>query len=296
MWDCEKVSARCANGHRIDRNLICGESRKPAEAPCNLSTPLAGECAAFKWHRSVVIVAATFADERNELSSGFFADCSTGYIITVAHAVKRFSRGLSATHILIGIPTKNGEVEFCFTAEIAVAGNASNDSAVLKITGRVPEISEVLLSDLPGLKLASEFFRGEIVSLIGYNQEGEGVVPPASFVDGRHDELQGRVCKYSKGPITEGVREEIMVAGDRVIQGHSGGPCLNARGEVLGILSRHDCYNGHRWYLVPYWRLQNELQMAKKMCQAESNVAPEGLRGAPEGIRSAPERLRGAPE
>jgi Trypsin-like peptidase domain len=287
-WDVARVRSqsvafvRCANGHRIDRNLICGDSREPAGAPCCYSTPIIGECVAFEWHRSVVIVAVVFSDERGNVGSGFVADSELGLILTAAHTMKPTSKGSDDSlvkEILVGVPRENdGRVEFCFAAEIAVLGSSNVDAVVLKVTSRGPGTSDVLPSDLPGLKLASESFRGEIVSFIGYNQEGEGVVPPASFVECRHDELHGRVCKFSKIPTMEGIFEEIVVDGGRVIHGHSGGPCLNARGEVLGILSRHDCYNGHRWYLVPYWKLRNDLQTAREM-QAERNEAPERLRG-----------------
>jgi V8-like Glu-specific endopeptidase len=45
-------------------------------------------------------------------------------------------------------------------------------------------------------------------------------------------------------------REEIVVICP-TIGGHSGGPCVNQQGEVIGILSRADPAENQRCYLVP---------------------------------------------
>jgi hypothetical protein len=268
----------CMYGHHINRKLICGETR----APFNHSATLRRECVAFNWRRSVVVVRAEFADGRREpqLSSGFVADSTNGYIVTVAHTVKCFSQDLSAMRIFIGVHLENGDVEFCFTAEIVVVGNASKDAAVLKITGRVPDTPEVSLSDLPDLTLATESFMGENVTCIGYNQEGEGIVPPGTILNLQPDFLRGYVCKQFTFQMEDGsTREEIVVDGGRVIAGHSGGPCLTASGEVLGILSRTDCYNGHRWFLVPFWTLRSYLEKANELGRTQPTVTPGRLRG-----------------
>jgi len=45
-------------------------------------------------------------------------------------------------------------------------------------------------------------------------------------------------------------REEIVVMCP-TISGHSGGPCVNYQGEVIGLLSRVDSAEMHRCYVVP---------------------------------------------
>ena len=48
------------------------------------------------------------------------------------------------------------------------------------------------------------------------------------------------------------------------ISGHSGGPCLNDEGRVVGILSRADRVDRQRCYLVPSSELRTLVNKARK--------------------------------
>lgn len=123
---------------------------------------------------------------------------------------------------------------------------------------------------LPTLKFlsATTVEREEQIRIIGYNQGGEGLVGPGKKLN--------RVLDFALGyyvstyPSSEGVRsgrfrprEEIIVMCP-TIGGHSGGPCVNNQGEVIGILSRADPADPQRCYLVPSDELKSLVKQAKK--------------------------------
>ena len=59
-------------------------------------------------------------------------------------------------------------------------------------------------------------------------------------------------------------REEIVIICP-TIGGHSGGPCVNQQGEVIGILSRADPAENQRCYLVPTYEWRPLLKKAKNI-------------------------------
>ena len=58
-------------------------------------------------------------------------------------------------------------------------------------------------------------------------------------------------------------RSEIVVICP-TIGGHSGGPCINQQGEVIGILSRVDPTDKQRCYLVPSSEFNPLIKEAKR--------------------------------
>ena len=55
------------------------------------------------------------------------------------------------------------------------------------------------------------------------------------------------------------------------ISGHSGGPCVNANGEVIGIVSRADPVEKDRCYLVPAKQIKILLNKAKERFDCGGN-------------------------
>lgn len=100
----------------------------------------------------------------------------------------------------------------------------------------------------------------EQVRIVGYNQGGEGLLGPGESLNLDVDFAKGYVCKKFTGGDQSGVtptrqdrfrpREEIVVICP-TIGGHSGGPCVNQQGEVIGILSRADPAENQRCYVSP---------------------------------------------
>jgi hypothetical protein len=161
---------------------------------------------------------------------------------------------------------------------IEAKGECHIDACVLRITTRMEtdvegdgegcgEQPEKLLLNNPDamkreklqhLKVTEKCELDEQVRILGYNQGGEGLLGPGESLNRYVDFARGYVCKkFAGGEETGGYlrhhfkpREEIVVICP-TIGGHSGGPCVNQQGEVIGILSRADPAENHRCYLVP---------------------------------------------
>ena len=167
------------------------------------------------------------------------------------------------------------------------------DACVLRITTRMEndiggdgdgcgdEIEKLLLNNpqalkqekLQQLKITDKCELDEPVRIIGYNQGGEGLMGPGVNLNRYVDFARGYVCKKFAGgesgasqPVKHRFkpREEIVVICP-TIGGHSGGPCVNQQGEVIGILSRADPAENQRCYLVPTYEWRSLLKQAKKI-------------------------------
>lgn len=65
-------------------------------------------------------------------------------------------------------------------------------------------------------------------------------------------------------------RQELVIICP-TLTGHSGGPCCNQQGEVIGILSRVDSVDSDRCYVVPACEWKLLLKKAKKICKSTSH-------------------------
>ncbi len=165
------------------------------------------------------------------------------------------------------------------------------DACILKITTRMEtdvtgngegcgDLPERLLLNNPvamkqeklhQLKITDKCELDEQVRIVGYNQGGEGLLGPGVRLNRYIDFARGYVCKKfaaGEGATDDEIRhrfkprEEIVVICP-TIGGHSGGPCVNQQGEVIGILSRADPAESQRCYLVPTYEWRSLLKEAK---------------------------------
>ena len=173
-------------------------------------------------------------------------------------------------------------------------GECHLDACVLRITTRLekdvggngdgcgdqPEI--LLLNDekamkreqLQALKITEKCELDEQVRILGYNQGGEGLLGPGESLNRFVDFARGYVCmKFAHEEQHTGgsagkrrdrfkPREEIVVICP-TIGGHSGGPCVNQQGEVIGILSRADPTENQRCYIAPAYEWKSLVKEAK---------------------------------
>jgi hypothetical protein len=121
------------------------------------------------------------------------------------------------------------------------------------------------------------------VRIVGFNQGGEDVLEKGKHVNLSVDFAKGYICKIFKVPVraddensdsssssssistkTFSPLEEIVVD-CKTISGHSGGPCVNGEGKVIGILSRADRNDRQRCYLVPGSQLKKLVRNVKKI-------------------------------
>lgn len=174
-------------------------------------------------------------------------------------------------------------------------GECHIDACVLRITTRLekdvggdgegcgdqPEIlllgNEQALKNekLQTLKLSDNVELEEQVRILGYNQGGEGLLGPGESLNRFVDFARGYVCKKfasgeqertSKSSLRDRFkpREEIAVI-CQTIGGHSGGPCVNQQGHVIGILSRADPAESQRCYISPTSEWKPLVKMAKNI-------------------------------
>jgi Trypsin-like peptidase domain len=125
---------------------------------------------------------------------------------------------------------------------------------------------------LYSLKVSTRCELEEQVRIVGFNQGGEGLLGPGESLSRYADFAKGYVCKkFASGEDSSvGVklrdrfkpRSEIVVICP-TIGGHSGGPCVNQQGEVIGILSRADPAENQRCYLSPTNEWKHLVKMAK---------------------------------
>lgn len=173
-------------------------------------------------------------------------------------------------------------------------GECHIDACVLRITTRLEkdvggdgegcgDQPEILLlnnqlamknEELQSLKITENVELEEQVRILGYNQGGEGLLGPGESLNRFVDFARGYVCKkFASGEQEQSganslrdrfkPREEIAVICP-TIGGHSGGPCVNQQGEVIGILSRADPAESQRCYISPTSEWKPLIKIARK--------------------------------
>jgi GTPase SAR1 family protein len=211
--------------------------------------------------------------------------------------------GLRSGKVVIGVIPKDQESDgkdmavFRFFAQIVSKdpsfdrGECHLDACVLRITTRMendiggdgegcgdqPEIlllndqKAMKLQQLSTLKLTEKCELEEQVRIVGYNQGGEGLLGPGEHLNRYVDFAKGYVCmKFIHEQSPSGRRTELFKPREEIvvicptIGGHSGGPCVNQQGEVVGILSRADPAESQRCYLVPASEIKVLVNRAKK--------------------------------
>jgi hypothetical protein len=204
--------------------------------------------------------------------------------------------GLHSARAVIGIIPeggKEGHAVFRYFAEIVAEDIHNMDACVLKITTRleqdvdndtiVGDQSEqildgqgVLEEPLQAMKMTRRFELEEAIRVMGFNQGGEGLLEKGKHVNRSVDFAKGYIVKHfiaddhssSSGDSSSTgcgfqPREEIVIMCP-TISGHSGGPCVNDEGKIVGILSRGDPVDRQRCYLVPSSEIKLLVNKAKK--------------------------------
>jgi hypothetical protein len=146
------------------------------------------------------------------------------------------------------------------------------------LVGAQPDIPVNIVKDkLVSLKMTRRYELEETVRILGFNQGGKGLLEQGKHVNRSADFAKGYICKQfkmsddrsdgsfdsSSGGSGFSPREEIVVMCP-TISGHSGGPCVNDEGKVVGVLSRADPVDRQRCYLVPASELKMLVAKPKK--------------------------------
>jgi hypothetical protein len=224
------------------------------------------------------------------VGSGFIANEKLGLVVTASHTLFEMSKardfgaeykGCRNPSAIIGlIPSGSEYAVFRYFAKVVTEDIRNMDACILKITsklendvnnhtlvGKQPakDLSNIQEEKLSSLKITSCYALEQAVRLIGFNQGGEGRFEKGKHVHRTIDLAPGLIIKKFKptddnssssnglSSSEEGVflpKEEIVVKCN-TIEGHSGGPCVDNDGKVVGILSRSDPVDCQRCYLVP---------------------------------------------
>lgn len=212
--------------------------------------------------------------------------------------------GLKNAKVVIGvIPDGGHNAVYRYFAEVLSDDIYCVDACVVRLTSKLAhdvdgdilrhqagqsqlDLEEDLLNldaihqeSLRSLKLTSRFELEESVRILGFNQGGEGVLEQGKHINRSADFAKGYIVKkfvappmsdddssHSSDMSTKSMfspREEIVVICP-TISGHSGGPCVNNDGKVVGILSRADPGERQRCYLVPSSEIKDLVKKAKK--------------------------------
>ena len=209
--------------------------------------------------------------------------------------------GYKNAKVVIGVIPEGGHnAVYRYFAEIIAEDISGVDACVVRLTSKInndidgdltqqPDdaltssplnLEAICQESLRSLKLTTRFELEESVRILGFNQGGEGVLEQGKHVNRSADFAKGYICKkFVAPPMSDDdsshsstmssrsmcfvPREEIVVICP-TIAGHSGGPCVNNDGKVIGILSRADPGERQRCYLVPSGELKDLIKKAKK--------------------------------
>lgn len=244
--------------------------------------------------------------------SGFIVDKKRGFIVTAGHTLmdRETWREVKGKIVIGVVPNNSSRADpvavYRYFARIIAKdpminenGMCKVDACVLQITTRmendvlesgkeIGEQPETLLMNNPGamknenfnqMKVSQKFELDEAVRILGFNQGGEGLIGPGEELNRCADFARGYVVmKFAiyenseQSPDRKFQPNSEIVVICPTIGGHSGGPCVNQQGEVIGILSRADPADRQRCYLVPSSEWLPLVKVAKRLLSSSRAV------------------------
>jgi hypothetical protein len=244
----------------------------------------------------------------SNVGTGFIADIEQNLIVSAAHIfydlqpkmkMKKEKQPIfDGVHnsVIIGIvPHGEKSAVWRYTAEIIEKNLYSLDACILQLRTKfenpvpiggmdlnpTPErfvrTNELKNEGYEKIKMTSVIERDSHIRIFGYEQSGNGLYDPGSQIHCIADFAKGFVTKQLSKPKESGKAlgtflpaSEIVVSVN-TIGGHSGGPCVNNDGQVLGIVSRADSIEAQKCYLAPSGLIRALLRRAQQRLSSSRN-------------------------
>ncbi len=122
----------------------------------------------------------------------------------------------------------------------------ANDLALLRVG-----------SEIPSLEISSQRPEGSAAAVLGYPENGPYALAPARIGETRQTISED---SYGRGP----VEREIVALGGVVRSGNSGGPLVNGRGEVVGIVFAATTSGAPGGFAVPAELVRDALRQTRE--------------------------------
>lgn len=277
----------CKNGHRIYSTLASGVCKADCSPTFDELRPVENR------FRECVVIVGTLNSESELISvaSGFIVDAKRGLVATVGHAVyemknlDRSGQMLGCKAVIATVMRGKHDAPLWYFVEIEANDIKTSDLCILRICARV----ENYQFDQPGipinldnideehmreLSLSNHLCPEERVRIVGYphSKSENGLCSYVECVGGRIERLHkvtmddddGEMIQYDGGEDCRAwlpFKEIVVNSCSGVVNGQSGGPCLNEDGDVVGIYCRGQ--ESHVDYLVPASEIKHLLRLCR---------------------------------
>lgn len=156
------------------------------------------------------------------LGSGFIINGSSGVVMTALHLFT-FSTNtykLSDAIIMVRLPDDRG-----MASATVIAVNPDRDLALIKLNCQACD-------DLPSLKIADDIYQGEEVYAVAMTPPYPQITITHGLISSMNNVVTMQM-EESEDPI---VFTELYATDTNINHGNSGGPLVNSKGEVVGII------------------------------------------------------------
>jgi S1-C subfamily serine protease len=223
----------------VDPSKLAAVRPPKASAPTAAPSPLT-DLGRADLGSVVTIEVEVELDNEESLGTGWIFD-SNGDIVTNARVI--------SGHVAIRVTDREDQTEVA----VVLGSDATADVALLRPEGRLP--GEQLPVDAAALENVPE----SVIALASSTATGKVDMTPETLV-GLHEDVplapNGGVEQGQPGP--QVYNDMLHLEGERIYEGNSGGPVLDAAGQVVGILTLASPSTPDA-YAIPISRVLNEL-------------------------------------